>query len=208
MPTALESPKRRRIDWLTPILALACAGLIVFATNTYVFESVFVPSSSMRPSFIPGDSLILRFAGYRQVHRYDVVVVEGTAFGHRILKRVIGLPGDCVQLQDSWKVVLNGRPLTYQQLDEDGTVLREEGHTIQLRRNPKFSFDTLYGREPLCLKQDEYYVLGDNRLASDDSRTIGPVHRANIQGKIDLIWLSYDHDLHKTRWNRLLTRVP
>ena len=76
-----------------------------------------------------------------------------------------------------------------------------------LERNPKFFYETEYGKADLLLGPGEYYILGDNRLASGDSRAIGPVKHAEIQGRLTFIWYSLDLKTGHFRWNRVAQAV-
>lgn len=107
-------------------------------------------------------------------------------------------------------VRINGVELGYEPHDAPSPrVLREldprngKSHPIQLERNPKINIETRYGKEALCLGPDEYYVLGDNRLASGDSRMIGPIKLNQIQGRMTRVWYSYDKAAHALRLGRI-----
>lgn len=186
------------------LLAFLVAGTLLLLNDRFLFESVQVTSSSMRPTLLPNERAWLqrRFTGNLQ--RFDVVVIQSRALGHRIVKRIIALPGERVQLEDSWRVWVNGQPLDYAAITGTTNRFREAGaHEIQLQRNPKFFYETKFGREELSLDPDEFYVLGDNRLASGDSRDFGVVRREEIQGRLTRIWYSRDLKTGRMRWERL-----
>jgi signal peptidase I len=186
------------------VAAFIAAGLLLWLNDRFLFESVHIPSSSMRPTVLPDECAWLQKCFVGKIRRFDVVVIYSPSLKVRIVKRVIGLPGDRVKLADSWKVSINGKTLDYQPVAGFTNRLIEAGtHEIQLQRNPKFFFDTKYGRKEFKLGPDEYYVLGDNRLASEDSRTFGPVKGEDIQGRLRLIWYSYDLKKGDVRWPRL-----
>ena len=63
------------------------------------------------------------------------------------------------------------------------------------------------GAREIQLGPDEYFVLGDNRLASRDSRVIGPITRAEIEGKLEMVWYSFDLEHGRLRWDRIFHRV-
>ncbi len=183
-------------------LAFLVAAALLWLNNRFLYESVWVISSSMRPTLLKNERVYLKRFDNRQPGRFDVVVIQSRVLGHRIVKRVLGLPGERVRLADSWRVYINGTPLNYTMAGPN--LMTEAGrHQIQLQRNPKFFYETRYGRTDLQLGPDEYYVLGDNRLASGDSRWFGPVRRSEIQGPLTMIWYSYDKDTHRLRRERL-----
>jgi signal peptidase I len=184
-------------------LGLIAAALLMLVFDRFFFESVIVPSSSMRPTLLPNERVFLQRFNYAPLQRFDVVAIQSEKLGHRIVKRIIGLPGECVELKNSWEVWVNGKRLSYSNAASDESVLSEDGHhQIQRVVNPKIHYDTLFGATPLCLGPSEYYVLGDNRLASGDSRAIGPVQLYEIQGRMKRVWYSYDRPAHRLRTER------
>ena len=192
----MPSPKM----WLA---AFSLAGILLWVTDRCLLESIEVISSSMEPTFLPDERVYLQRVGCGKIQRFDVVVLDRQVVGGRIVKRVIGLPGDRVKLEDSWRVTVNGKTLDYQVVSGTTNRLVEAGvHQIQLQRNPKINIKTRYGTNDFQLGEDEYYVLGDNRLASGDSRLFGVIKRGEIMGKLRLIWYSYDLSSGYIRWHR------
>lgn len=192
--------------WTKALVVFAIVGGALLFNDLYVFESVVIPSSSMEPTILPNERLVLsRFP--HTIRRFDVVVIESPRLGVRIAKRVIGLPGERVRLEDSWRVFLNDTALTYS--DEAANHVRMEAghHLIEVMRGVREPFETQFGGTDVQLGPDEYYVLGDNRLASDDSRAIGPVRRREIQGTLGRVWYSYDVARNRVRSERLLRQV-
>ena len=189
------------------IAAFGVAAVLLLLNDRFLFESICVPSSSMRPTILRNERIFLQKLGYGDIHRFDVVVIRSRALGERIVKRVIGLPGDRIRLEDSWRVYVNGKSLDYSAPD-DQHILREAGnHEIQLVRNPRFFYETKYAKEELLLGPREYFVLGDNRLASGDGRAFGPVNIQEIQGKLTFVWYSYDLPAHRLRRDRVLQKI-
>ena len=189
-------------------LAFAVAGLLLWLNDRLLFESVQITSSSMRPTLLPNERVWLKKQFVEKIQRFDVVVVDSHALGHRIVKRVVALPGERVKLEDSWRVLVNGRAFDYSPVTGTTNRFSEASqHEIQLEGNPKFFYETKFGREELQLGPDEFYVLGDNRLASGDSRDFGVVKRAEIQGRLTLVWYSFDLKMRRFRWERVGSRV-
>jgi signal peptidase I len=161
----------------------------------------------MRPAILPNERIFLSRFPHRTIRRFDVVVIKSPTFGQRIAKRVIALPGERVRLEQSWRVLINDTSLSYSDENERHERTEAGDHLIRLVRNPNSLSETQFGRNDLQLGADEYFVLGDNRLASDDSRSIGPVRREHIQGPLGMVWYSYDIQRRRLRTERLLQTV-
>jgi signal peptidase I len=180
---------------------------LLLINDLFFFESVLIPSSSMRPTILPNERIFLQKFGFRTLNRFDVVVVGSKKLGKRLAKRVIALPGDRVRIEGSWKVFINDECLDYSEENAVHQRIEAGDHTIQVLKDQKPSFEARFGGHNLILGPDEYFVLGDNRLASDDSRFIGPVKRHEIEGKLGTVWYSYDFQQHRLRTERLLRSV-
>jgi signal peptidase I len=138
------------------ILAL----LVVIPTRVYVFEPFTVAGASMSPTYNNGDYLLVNKFD-KSFQRGDVVVFRFPKdAGQFFIKRIIGLPSEKVDIQNG-KVLVNGQ------------VLSEN----------YYSGETLPDSS-ITLGQDQYFVLGDNRNQSFDSRNFGPITTSSIQGKI------------------------
>jgi signal peptidase I len=183
-------------------LAFGIALALLLVNDTFVFESVVVPTSSMAPTILPNERIVLAHFPLGRVRRFDVVVINERAARKRIVKRVVGLPGDRVRLEEGWKVFINGKALAYRSQGLTGQWTEEGDHAIELALNVRPP-ETLFGKSDLQLGSDEYFVLGDNRLASSDGRVFGPVKRKDIQGVVSLIWYSFDLKNHRLRTGRV-----
>ncbi len=151
-------------------------GAILFALllRYSVIEKVQVQGSSMLPNFMEGQQLFVDKVSYRfrEAKRFEVVIVDVPEEPERyIIKRVIGLPGETVQIKEG-KVYINGKPL-------DGDIYPNEEEIL----------DGGIAEEEIVLRQNEYFVLGDNRNRSKDSRDLGPIKKQKIVGRVALrIW--------------------
>lgn len=145
--------------------------IIIFVVRSFIIQPFFVKGSSMVPNFQDGDYLIVDELSYEvgQPQRGEVVVFkypkDPTQF---FIKRVIGLPGETVQIQNSKITIYNDQHLEGFGLDESLYLDKEV---------------TTSGSVYQVLGPDEYYVLGDNRAASSDSRVWGVLGRSYIIGK-------------------------
>lgn len=170
-----EVPEPSRLQEVLSFLAYAALVFgITFLIITFVGQRTKVSGNSMYDTLENGDNLILEKLSYRfhEPERFDIVVFRYTHKKNTFyIKRVIGLPGETVQIVDS-KIYINGEIL-------------EENYGYEPIQDAKRA------SEPITLGEDEYFVLGDNRNDSSDSRdpAVGNVTRSQIIGKAWLrIW--------------------
>jgi len=144
--------------------------VIIIGIRSFVMQPFFVNGQSMEPNFYDGDYLIVNEIGYRfnDPKRGDVIVFHYPNDPQQFfIKRIIGLPGE--------KIVIKNNEITiYNKERPDGFALDE----FYIPKSAVISKD--YSQE---LKNDEYYVLGDNRIASSDSRVWGVLEKRHIVGK-------------------------
>jgi len=138
------------------------------------------------------------------VHRGDIIVFkappeERTAQIKDLVKRVIGLPGETVTINDN-HVLINGQAL-------DEPYIRRNPGALSHTGSPSFC-GYAYACEPLLVPPESYFVMGDNRDNSQDSRYWGFVKRDKIKGKAFLIYWSWDSESHWPRWWRLGRYIP
>ena len=181
---------RRRVPWAVEWLAVAVVAVVVaIVVRTYVAEMFYIPSGSMEPTLQIGDRIIVDKLSYdlHAIHRGDIVVfrrppLEPQDFAD-LVKRVIGLPGETISSHDG-SVYIDGKKLAEPWLPP-GT------YTGALPGDPHPQFN-LPG--PVVIPKGEYYVMGDNREDSQDSRYFGPIPRSLIVGKrVAIVWpISHD----------------
>lgn len=158
--------KKEIISWALYLLFVVA---LVYVIITFVGQRTVVDGRSMNPNLNDGDNLIVEKLSYRfrDPQRFDIIVFppQGAPKEHYI-KRIIGLPGETVQIDYEGNIYINGEVL-------------EEDYGLETIQN--------LGRaaEPVTLGEDEYFVLGDNRNNSTDSRTekVGNVKRSTITGR-------------------------
>lgn len=147
------------------------ALLIVVPIRYFVFQPFFVRGQSMEPNFSNGDYLIVDQITYRfrPPERGEVVVFKYPAdASQRYIKRIIGLPGEIIEIGDGKVIIYSGN-------GQEGKILEESDYF------PSFVFTS--GDIRITLDENEYFILGDNRTASADSRRWGPLPRENIVGR-------------------------
>ncbi len=171
-PTGLSQAglERRLIRLLREVLeTILPALLIALLINVFVGQATRVEGQSMEPNLHTNQRLVVEKVSYRfhGPQRFDVVVLKLPNQSEDLLiKRVIGLPGETVEIKNG-RVYINGEPL-------------EEPYTVDETRPGRYAKVTV---PPLHV-----YVLGDNRDRSNDSRSFGPVPIESIVGRA---WLSY-----------------
>jgi signal peptidase I len=193
-------------------LFLLCAGMALFygllagRVRSDVVEFFAIPTGSMSPTLIVGDHMSVR-KNTTGIRRGEVVTHQFPT-DHNVIyvKRVIALGGDTVSGRDG-QLFVNDHPLERRKLDEPcpatiedfGCALWEESLDGRQWRVASSSTEPDFG--PVVVPADAYFVVGDNRGASSDSRVWGPVGHELITGRAQFIWLS--HDANGTRWDRI-----
>jgi len=165
-----EKGFKKYLSFSIEIIKIALIALaIVVPIRYFLFQPFIVKGESMSPNFESGDYLIVDEISYRfaEPQRGEVVVFKYPKDKtQRFIKRVIGLPGETV-------IVKNG----------EVSVTKIGGENVILDENYLPNDLKTYGDTDITLKADEYFVLGDNRTYSYDSRSWGVVPKGNIIGK-------------------------
>lgn len=200
-----KAKKSQLRDWSEALIVAAILALII---RTFVVQAFKIPSGSMEDTLLIGDHLLVNKFIYgvtlpfsdqpllslRDPQRGDIIVFEfpedkdKSYFKRRdFIKRVIGLPGDTIEVRNK-NVFVNGeRYLTPQAVYKDGSL------TAGPRDN----------MEPVTVPPDSYFVMGDNRDRSYDSRFWRFVDRHAIKGLAFIKYWSWDSDKFMPRWGRI-----
>jgi signal peptidase I len=158
-------------EMISTLLYLLCVLCLTWAVIAFVGQRTEVDGQSMEPMLSDGDNLIVDKITYRfrDPERFDIIVFpfkykEDTFY----IKRIIGLPGETVQIDEEGKIYI------------DGEIL-EENYGREIIQSNTIGI----AGEPILLGEDEYFVLGDNRNNSMDSRTevVGNIKREEIIGR-------------------------
>lgn len=215
-------------EWLKPLLVI---GLVMFSFRSAVADWNDVPTGSMKPTILEGDRIFInkvaydlkfpftrwRLAQWKDPAWGDVVVLRSPEDSKRLVKRVVGLPGDVIEIRGN-QLFRNGAAAVYRML-EDGDVL---GY-LDMEPPPALYTEDVDGREhpimirgsglhppgPFYVPEGKFFVMGDNRNNSRDSRYFGPVDREAILGRATAVALSLDRDdYYKPRWQRFFSNLP
>lgn len=147
------------------------AVLVVFGVRSFLVQPFLVSGASMEPNFHGGDYILIDELSYRfrEPERGEVVVFRYPGDGRTFfIKRIIGLPGERI-------VVSDGELYVYGKDDTQGTRINEEYLPSDLRT---------MGEKDVTLGDEEYFVMGDNRDASFDSRQWGSLERSEMIGSV------------------------
>ena len=219
-------------EWLKPFFILLTVLLTI---RSVIIDWNHVPTGSMKPSILEGDRILVQKLAYdlrvpftlRRVtawgtpSRGDVVVFLSPEDGKRLVKRVVAVADDEVELRRN-RLWINGRPAQYRRPDPNAanslstgertgyqvigeSIGGEDHHPVMTRR-------WLGGRAsfaPRTIAPGEVFVMGDNRDDSSDSRVFGPVPTERILGRATAIVASVDPDRrYLPRWDRFFLPLP
>jgi signal peptidase I len=210
---------------IRPILILA---LVMFSIRSSLADWNVVPSGSMQPTILVGDRVLVNklaydlkvpfttwhIAEWSNPKRGDIVVFFSPKDGTRLVKRVIGLPGDTVELRND-QLVINGQSVDYTTLEPkipeqlsgseraQGIFATEQlpahSHAVMVING----IPAMRTFGPVHVSEGHYFMMGDNRDNSFDSRYFGTVDRGQIVGRATSVVLSLDKSNYwLPRWSR------
>jgi signal peptidase I len=198
---------------LNEIRIFALMILIVSSLRSALADWNDVPTGSMKPTIQEGDRVVvnklaydlkvpfttIKIFGWDDPQRGDIVVLFSPADGVRLVKRVVALPGDQVEMRDN-QLYINGQvakqsPIATTELRDYGRayIMAEnlQGHTHKMMVTPEIASNARsFG--PVVVPPGNYFVLGDNRDNSNDSRFIGFIERRRIVGEAVAVAFSLD----------------
>lgn len=202
------------------------ALLLVWLIRSFIIQPYRVPTGSLEPTVLPGDFIAVKqfsyglrmpvinqkifSVGYPQ--RGDIALFHWPVDTSKLfVKRVIGLPGDHIVYKNK-TLTINDKEMTQEyvgkavEIEQDGTSMVDQKienldgikHNIFIKPDTSDPVDI-----DVVVPEGHYFMMGDNRDDSDDSRSWGFVPDRNLIGKAFGIWLSWDSMDHRVRWNRI-----
>ena len=195
----MEQPKNKALEWIKSLLVALILALFI---RTFIVQAYKIPSGSMIPTLLVGDYILVNklaygiknpfkndFLYFRRLPKRQEVVVFTYPLNKKLdfIKRVIGLPGDTVEIVNK-KVYVNGKPL------KEPYVKFSDPHIYPTARDN-------FG--PVKVPPGYLFVLGDNRDESYDSRFWGFVPIKYLKGKAMIIYFSWDSKHFRIRFNRI-----
>jgi signal peptidase I len=215
---AAASARRRKSVVREYVEAIAIAILLALVIRTLIVQAFTIPSGSMMDTLLVGDYILvnkflygpevpltdLRLPSLREPERGDIIVFKYPQDEKRdFIKRIVATPGETVQVVGQ-QVLINGRPI------DEPYVRQGPGGLVHGGGTPGYC-GYAYACEPLVVPAGSFFVMGDNRDNSQDSRYWGFVRRDKIRGKAFLIYWSWDSErpwLLGLRWWRLGRYIP
>ena len=209
-----EAAKAGRSSVREMFESICVAVVLAFFVRTFVVQAFKIPSGSMEPNLLIGDHLLVnKFVSaptlskvertvlpIDDIQRGDIIVFKHPKTPERdLIKRTIGLPGETIELREK-RVYINGKPLDEPYvhfLFPPGTADISES---DVRRN--------FG--PLTVPSGHYFMMGDNRDNSEDSRYWGPLPREFVKGKALFLYMSLgdgEGSFAHVRWARILRQI-
>lgn len=224
-----SNPRRfagRKIGLISFVVLMALCGATVFYGKLF-FNFVRVPVGSMANTIIPGDYLVIKTRAYGDIARGDIIVFKYPRDDTNYIGRVVGLPQETMLVRERF-VYINGEPLEEERVTVDGSDLLNMEPLPELSKegtgpyrvyyvprignglDAEYLGDGDYGvEEPYRIPQNHYFVMGDNRDNSFDSRHRGTVPGELIVGKSTIIYWSANRDNagnETVKWDRIFTR--
>lgn len=203
-PAAPDQPKKKHIvrEYAESIIVAVILALII---RTLVVQAFKIPSGSMEDTLAIGDHILVnkfiygmkvpfvdqRFFKIRDPKRGDVIVFEYPEDPSKdFIKRVVGTPGDTVEVKNK-RVYVNGQPY------DNPHEVHKEKDVFPKEQNPRDNMD------PVKVPADSYFMMGDNRDRSYDSRFWGFVPFSKIKGLAFIKYWSWNHEHFRVRWGNI-----
>jgi signal peptidase I len=214
------------------LLSFVIAILIATSFKSAIADWNVVPTGSMNPTIIEGDRILvnklaydlkipytmIHIAQWNDPERGDIVVFNSPADGRRLVKRVVGIPGDSISMRNN-ELRINDEVIKYESMDdkEFDMVLNVSkfmffSEDLEGRKHPVMvtpASPSMRSFEPVVVPENKYFMMGDNRDNSGDSRFFGFVDRKSVVGRASWVVISLDLDNnYMPRWDRSFVKLP
>ena len=217
--------KKKVLNEIRVFLAML---LVVSSLRSALADWNDVPTGSMKPTIEEGDRVVVNKLAYDlkipfttielvkwgDPKRGDIVVLFSPADGTRLVKRVVGTPGDRIEMREN-QLFVNGKAAKWREIgleddsEQGSSLLVEEnlaGVNHEVMFTPQIPAVRSFG--PVTVPAGRYFVMGDNRDNSNDSRFIGLIDRQRIVGKATAVAFSFDRSRHfAPRFNRFFKPI-
>jgi signal peptidase I len=201
-----------RSFWREWILPAVVAVAILAPLRSAVADWNDVPTGSMIPTILVGDRIFINKVAYdlkvpfttwqvakwADPQRGDIVVFPSPADGVRLVKRIVAIPGDRIELRDD-HLIINGETASYALVDNNVPSALVVDETVSGKMHPLLiqpQQRAMRSFGPVQVPPGSYFMMGDNRDNSFDSRYFGFVSRDKILGRATRVAVSFDHDHH------------
>jgi signal peptidase I len=218
-------------EWVKPLLLIL---IVMISIRSAVADWNYVPSGSMKPTILEGERIFVNklaydlkvpfttwhLAEWGEPDRGEVVVFYAPDDGKRMVKRVLGLPADSIEIVEN-QLFVNGQRAEYGPLDpaiinqipaEEQSYYHFAGEKIGDQTHPVMitpDRPSLRNFGPITVPDGQYFMMGDNRDNSRDSRWYGFVPRKLIVGRVSGVAISVDPDrYYLPRWHRFFRGLP
>ena len=220
--------------WKGWVYSIFIALIIATSFKSAIADWNIVPTGSMKPTILEGDRIFvnklaydlkipyttLHIAEWGDPQRGDIVVFYSPADGKRLVKRVVGIPGDSIAMQNN-QLIINGEKIKYEPINDSkmndlslsidtsqyGFIesLSHTRHPVMI--TPQRPSLRSFG--PVNIPKGKFFLMGDNRDNSADSRYFGFVERNRVVGQATSIVISLDmNNKYQPRWERFFTDLP
>ncbi len=229
-----EKPEKEKATLGENLRSLGVAVVLFLILRTFILQTFFITSGSMEDTLLVGDFLVvnraavgsripftqIRIPGYAGVERGDILVFDPTHDPDlKLVKRLMGLPGDTLRMENG-VLFVNGQALEEPYVKEEGVpdesnpAMAWQMEILAPGVDPSTYRPSRDTWGPIVIPEGRYFMLGDNRERSLDSRYWGLLERWRLEGRVSFIYFSYNRGsyepfswLREIRWGRIFDGV-
>jgi signal peptidase I len=226
--------KKLKLFWKGWVCSLFIALIVATSFKSAIADWNVVPTGSMKPTILEGDRIFINKLAYdlkipyttwhvakwNDPQRGDIVIFYSPADGKRLVKRVIGVPGDLIAMENN-RLIINGKKIKYEPVNylnsKDMSLSKQVDKQIFIENLTGMSHPLMISTShplfpsfnPIYVPKGKYFMMGDIRDNSADSRYFGFVGRSEIVGQAISVVVSFDtSNTYRPRWERFFTKLP